>query len=107
MCQHIYCQTQHETVFTNVNNKDKPGTCSTLINYFYPQNMPTKSPLFLDNHIWNQYKHEYVIAAKKALVYGSKTNVYNAAQIMAGLAVGAVIYIHGSEWAKQINLSSV
>jgi hypothetical protein len=67
--------------------------------------MPTKSPFFLINHTWSQYKHEYVIAAKKALVYGSKTNVYNAPLKMASPAVTAAIYTNGSEWAKEINLS--
>jgi hypothetical protein len=62
-----------------------------------PPTDANKVSFFLDNHTWNQYKHEYVIAAKKALVYGSKISVYKAPQKMAGPGVGATIYIYGSE----------
>lgn len=56
-----------------------------------------KVSFFLDNHTFNQYKHEHVIAAKQALVYGTKISVYNTPQKKNGWPSS---YIHGSEWAK-------
>jgi hypothetical protein len=60
--------------------------------------MTKKSLFFLQNHTWNQYKHEYVVLAKKALIYGTRACIYNTPQKMAGLTIVVAIYISRGAW---------